>query len=272
MMEDLSSIHTRDWNRLCTGDPASDDSLWELFHENSKLDRYAEPPAPRAVYERVLRRHASLPYDGYPQISLPASTDLGSLSVLECIQQRQSLRKIQPVAVSLAQLSTLLAHSYGITRSNEGTGVPLPFRATPSAGGLYPLELYVVSTPHVAGLEPGIYHYNSAGHQLSLMQAGDVLGAWATKFIQAELVAHSSLLVVTTALFQRTVFKYKTRGYRYVLFEAGHVAQNLNLVATALKLGALNLGGFDDRALDRLLDLDGINHSTLYVAAIGQAA
>ena len=80
----------------------------------------------------------------------------------------------------------------------------------------------------------------------------------------------ASLTIFITPLFERSVFKYGERGYRFVLLEAGHVAQNLNLVATALGFGCLNIGGFFDREIDQFLALDGIAHSTIYMMAIGK--
>ena len=72
-----------------------------------------------------------------------------------------------------------------------------------------------------------------------------------------------------TAMFERTVFKYGDRGYRFTFLEAGHVAQNMSLVATALGLGCVNIGGFYDREIDEFLGIDGLTHSTLYMLAIG---
>jgi SagB-type dehydrogenase family enzyme len=82
-------------------------------------------------------------------------------------------------------------------------------------------------------------------------------------------MASSSALFIITGLFQRTVFKYNARGYRFVLLEAGHVVQNLALTSTALELGLTPLGGFHDRDIDRLLQIDGVNHSSIYMAALG---
>jgi SagB-type dehydrogenase family enzyme len=80
------------------------------------------------------------------------------------------------------------------------------------------------------------------------------------------------MIVFITAIFERSVFKYGNRGYRFVLLEAGHVAQNLNLATTALGLSCCNIGGFFDRDVDRFLGLDGIGHSTVYLVGIGGAA
>jgi SagB-type dehydrogenase family enzyme len=87
--------------------------------------------------------------------------------------------------------------------------------------------------------------------------------------VQPELAQGASLIIFLTAIFERSIFKYKERGYRYILLEAGHVAQNLNLVANAFGLGCVNIGGYFDREIDDLLDLDGVTHSTIYMIAIG---
>lgn len=266
------SIQEEAWNALKTTGPTGEDELWELFHENSKLDPYAEPPQPKAVYERVVRLFASLPYDTYPNVPLAEEPAAPAIGLFDCLRLRETQRTLEPAPISFAQLSTILLYGYGVMRSNEGTGVPRPFRAVPSAGGLYPLEVYIATSEHVADVEPGLYHYNSAGHHLTRLRQGAFIGELANRFIQSELVSRSSLLLLVTGVFQRTVFKYKARGYRYVLLEAGHLGQNLGLVAASMDLGVINLGGFQDRDIDRFLEIDGVNHSTIYTAAIGARA
>jgi SagB-type dehydrogenase family enzyme len=80
----------------------------------------------------------------------------------------------------------------------------------------------------------------------------------------------ASIVIFVTAIFERSTFKYGERGYRFVLLEAGHVAQNVSLAATGLGLGAINIGGYFDRDMDRVLGLDGVRHSTVYLVAIGR--
>jgi SagB-type dehydrogenase family enzyme len=87
--------------------------------------------------------------------------------------------------------------------------------------------------------------------------------------MQPAVVLNASLVIFITALFERSVFKYGDRGYRYSLIEAGHIGQNLDLVCAALRLACLNIGGFFDRRVDELLELDGVSHSTIYSVAIG---
>jgi SagB-type dehydrogenase family enzyme len=85
-----------------------------------------------------------------------------------------------------------------------------------------------------------------------------------------ELALGASLIVFITAIFERSIFKYGDRGYRFVFLEAGHVGQNINLVTNALGLGCTNIGGFFDRQIDDFLGIDGVTHSTIYMMAIGK--
>ena len=87
---------------------------------------------------------------------------------------------------------------------------------------------------------------------------------------QANVAYDSSVIFFLTAIFERSTFKYGARGYRFIFLEAGHVAQNFNLVATGLGLGCLNIGGYYDRAVDKLLGLDGVSHSTIYMIAVSK--
>ena len=87
--------------------------------------------------------------------------------------------------------------------------------------------------------------------------------------VQPDIAYGASLIVFITSIFERSIFKYGDRGYRFILLEAGHVAQNINLVSNALGLGSVNIGGYFDREIDDLLGLDGVAHSTIYMIAIG---
>jgi len=263
-------IHEAQWNTLKMNDQAEDDSLWELFHENSKMDIYSPPPAPAEVYKKVTKLYESLPYQACPKIPFKPTPDELTMSLSESIHARSSVRTMSSTPITFDQLGSLLYYSYGVTRSNEGTDIPRPFRATPSAGGLYPLEIYIATSAEIKDIAPGLYHYNSREHCLSTLQKGNTVAELSQHLIQKDIAKNSTLLVMITSLFQRTVFKYKARGYRYALLEAGHLGQNMALVAAALKLGLAPLGGYQDREVDNYLGIDGINHSTLYMAAIGQ--
>ncbi len=244
------------------------DQAWELFHENSKLGRYQKPLPDEHVLTRMDTLYESLPFEGYPLTKLPEPAALSSVSLGETLLNRTSTRDLSPIPLSLVNVATLLHYGYGITRSNHGTNFPRPFRTAPSGGALYPLEIFFHAA-HVEDLRPGYYHYNPSQHHVRLLHAGDQTESIATAVVQPEVVRGTSVNIFLTSIFERSVFKYGDRGYRFVLLEAGHVAQNINLVSTALGLGILNIGGFFDREIDDLLGLDGVTHSTLYILGIG---
>lgn len=258
------------WHHPSAPDP-DDGLVWELLHESSKMGRYGSVAPEEEVARRMRALWESLPFEQCPGLELPPPTAPLTLSVGDAIARRTSARKIEPRNLSREELSTLLHCGYGVTRTNEGTLYPRPFRTVPSAGALYPLEILFYST-RVNGLEPGIYHYHASRHALRLLKPGNHSQALCEAVVQGELVLGASLLFFITALFERSVFKYGDRGYRFALLEAGHVAQNLNLAATALGMGAVNIGGYFDHAVDELLGLDGLLHSTVYLLAAGRAA
>jgi SagB-type dehydrogenase family enzyme len=223
------------------------------------------------IIQRMLELEECLPYDQYPVVPLPAERLSLALPLGEVLTRRASARNYGPYSLRLTELATILHFAYGITRSNEGTGFPRPFRAVPSGGALYPLEIYF----HSASLEqerPGLYHYNPLRNELRLLREGDCSTAIARGLVsfQSQLAIDACAVLFLTAIFERSTFKYGARGYRFVLLEAGHVAQNINLVAAALGLGCVNIGGYYDRQIDEFLDLDSVTHSTVYMVALGK--
>jgi SagB-type dehydrogenase family enzyme len=146
-----------------------------------------------------------------------------------------------------AQLGQVLWAAQGVT---GGTGL----RTAPSAGGLYPLELYVVAG-EVADFQPGIYQYQVDRHVLALSAAGDHRADLAAATLGQGWVALAPAIIVVAAAYGRTTAKYGDRGVRYVHMEAGHAAQNVCLQATAIGLGCVVVGLFDDREVKRLIGL-----------------
>lgn len=204
-------------------------------------------------------------YKVYPdaeRIALPAPQGAQSLSLEDAIETRRSVRHYSAESLSLERLSRLLHAAQGITEPRRG------FRASPSAGALYPIELYAV-VHNVAGLEPGIYHYAVPEHGLELVQTGDFRAAIVQAGLWQDFLGQANVCFVLSAIFQRTRWRYRERTYRYVLLEAGHVGQNLYLAATSMGLGACAVGAFLDNQLDDLLGLEGKEEATLYVVSVG---
>lgn len=257
------------WEHLC--DPPATDEVWELYHENSKSGRYSEVRPAEQVLARMAELAESLRYANRPETPLPADRVPLDRPLEEAFGARTSARALRTCALSTREVGTLLHHAYGVTRPNDGTGYPRPFRSVPSGGALYPLELYVHST-RISGAEPGLHHYDPVDGVLRLVRYGDLSREICGSVAQSELFANAAMVVFVTALFERSTFKYGERGYRFVLLEAGHVGQNLALAASALGLASVAVGGYLDREIDELLGLDGLAHSTVYLTAVGRAA
>jgi SagB-type dehydrogenase family enzyme len=185
-----------------------------------------------------------------------------ALSLDEAVENRRSVRDYAAETLSLEALSRLLHAAQGITDQRRG------FRAAPSAGALYPIELYAV-VHDVAGLEPGLYHHATRQHELERIRSGDLRGAVMAAGLWQEFLGTASVCFVLSAIFQRTRWRYRERTYRYVLLEAGHVGQNLYLAATGMGLGACAVGAFLDELLNELLALDGQEEAVLYLISVG---
>jgi len=142
-------------------------------------------------------------------------------------------------------------------------------RSVPSAGGLFPLELYAFLR-RVEGLSDGLYHYDVRGHALEFLRAATI--ADLEPFLYPfPFIRDANLVFAVAALFERNQKKYGPRGYRYTLLEAG-VVQNICLSAVELGLGTLCMGGFEDSRLNRALELEPAREGVVYAVAVGHDA
>ena len=181
-------------------------------------------------------------------ISLPAMTVATDGQPLESLlQQRRSVRTFSKAPLSLAELGQLLWAAQGITH-------PQGLRTAPSAGALYPLELYVVAG-QVEGLPSAVYRYLPEGHRLLETAPDDRRQALAGATLDQTWLGDAAAVVVFTAIYARTTRKYGERGERYVHMEVGHAAQNLFLQAEALALGTVVMGAFRDSKVSKVLGL-----------------
>jgi len=186
---------------------------------------------------------------------LPAPVTDGETSVESALANRRSHRNFQDRTISMEQLSQMLWAAYGIT-------LPLPnephlrggLRTTPSAGAMYPLEIYVI-VGNVEGLEPGVYRYISDGHKIVRVVDGDIRGELSEAALGQRMVREAPATIFYSAVFERMTARYGERGIRYVYMEIGHSAQNVYLQAEALGLGTCAIGAFIDSEVRRLLQL-----------------
>lgn len=180
-------------------------------------------------------------------ISLPQPSRKTELSVEEALSVRRSIRHFTGQSVTLEAIGQLLWAAQGVTSSRG-------WRTAPSAGALYPLEVYVVAGD-VSGLDVGVYKYDPHGNTLSLHAPGDLRGSLTNAALRQDPVTEAAAVLVITAVYQRTAQKYGTRAKRYVHMEVGHAAQNVYLQAQSLGLGTVILGAFEDRKVRSVLGL-----------------
>ncbi|MEU4290315.1 SagB/ThcOx family dehydrogenase [Kribbella sp. NPDC026596] len=203
-----------------------------------------------------------------PWIPLPPGVPIDA-PLTDLIRERVSCRAFRDRPLGLAELATLLRTGYGVTGVTDGGPVHIIDRAPPSAGGLYPLEVSVL-VRSVDGLPAGIYHYVPFADGLEQVRDAAVPPALVSRlFLGQPWAAEAAVVLVLSAVCERSLTRYADRGYRYLLLEAGHVAQTLVLAATGLNLGAVTLGGFLDDELSKLLALDTESEIVLYGAAVG---
>ena len=199
---------------------------------------------------------------------LPSYTTDGNISVEKALASRRSRRNFKDKPISTDQLSQILWAAYGIT-------LPMPdipnlrggLRTAPSAGALYPLEIYVVAG-NVEGLEPGIYRYISEEHKLVRVAYGDVRSELSDAALGQRMVRDAPASVFYSAVFSRMTGRYGERGIRYAYIELGHSAQNIYLQAEALGLGTVAIGAFNDTRVRQILNLPS-NEEPLYLMPIG---
>lgn len=188
-------------------------------------------------------------------LRLPPPEQKGKMSLEEALARRRSVREFTREALTERELSQLLWAAQGITHA-EG------LRTAPSAGALYPLELYVAS----AG---GFYRYEPRPHQLVRLSDRDLRAAMRRTALGQEAITQAAAVFVIAAVYERTSRKYgAARTPRYVHMEVGHAAQNLLLEAVALGLGGVPIGAFENEALQKALRLP-VDHCPLYLIPVG---
>lgn len=248
-------------------------SLADLFHENTKHQRATITPARERYSGRELEAMARAykRYRLHPQIALPSvPPESGGGSYDAIVVRRRSAERIGTGGLELRELAVILGRSYGITGEMPipGGGTQL-FRASPSAGALYPAEIYL-AVRSVDGLEPGIYHYEVTEHSLALLEGGDLSDRISRACCGQAFATEAAVVLFITGVIERTRRKYGDRGYRYVLIDVGHLGQSICLASTALNLAAVTSCGFFDDEVAEILGVDGCEEAPLYLVFIGR--
>lgn len=187
-------------------------------------------------------------------VKLPLPESEGHRSLEESLAARRLVREFADESLTSGELSQLL---WAAQRVTDGDGL----RTAPSAGALYPLELYVA-------ISTGLYKYVAVRHQLIQWQGSDVRGVFRDAALEQDAVAEAPAVFVIMAVYTRTQRRYGPRTERYFHMEAGRAAQNLRLEAVALDLGGVPIAAFDDLRVSRMLRLPEAE-SPLYLIPIG---
>ena len=189
-----------------------------------------------------------------PRIPLPAAENLAMSLGAAMDTRASSMNCNADRALSLSELGTLLGHALGMRAGLS--------RHYPSGGGMYPIETYLIGAV-LEDHSPGVFHYHPKAHALEQLwdvpadfRMGDVL--------RAANVPLAPILVVFTSVWDRSAIKYGDFAYSHGLLEAGHMAQNILLAATAMNIGARPVSGCDDAVVNDLLDLDGFSEQPVY--------
>ncbi|MCL1934955.1 MAG: SagB/ThcOx family dehydrogenase [Defluviitaleaceae bacterium] len=185
-------------------------------------------------------------------------------SFLHTLLTRKSTRSFSTKGVSLEILSSLLSISFGLKNSKK------IFRTYPSAGGRYPVEVYVAVNNGV-DIENGTYHYNILHNKLELINKKNPLEKIKYYYKSQNIENNFPILIIFSCIFERTMEKYGERGYKYALLDMGHMGQNLYLTATYLNMGVVAFGqsDFEDNVLDEFLNLKNGNEDVMYSFAVG---
>jgi len=199
-------------------------------------------------------------------IPLSRKLPIQSLRIVEVLRSRRSIRSFSHRPLSIDDLSFLLWASTGVQRTERG----YEFRTAPSAGALYPIETYLIVN-NVVRLEKALYHYNVEEHALEELKVGNFAEKIAQAALEQKICVDASVVLIWTAVFERSKWKYAQRAYRYVYLEAGHMVQNLALAATGIGLGSCQIGAFFDDEVNIILGVDGNEESAIYLSVIGHS-
>jgi len=205
-------------------------------------------------------------------IKLPSPQLKGKVSLEETIQRRRAVRRYSREPLDLSQLSQILWSAQGITGTRG-------FRAAPSAGATYPLEIFVFvgkrgiiaseAKQAPEELQAGIYHYEVDSHSLRLHKPADLRPDLARATLAQEFIIDAPVDIVICALYHRTSYRYGKRGERYVHIEVGHAGENIHLQAVALGLATVEVGAFHDEEVRKVLGVDE-QIKPLYIMPLGK--
>ncbi len=197
-------------------------------------------------------------------IKLPKAETDGVMSVEKAIYERKSVRSYSDKALTLKEVGQVLWAAGGETVD----GITGPTRAYPSAGGVYPLEIYLVAGK-VDGLESGLYKYDWEKHSLELINPGDIRKDLASAAYGQRMITEAPAIIVVTAILEKTTSRYGEKGRTlFVPMDVGHLGQNVHLQAEAIGLSTVMVGGFKEEDVEKVLK--NIEGTPVYMMPVGK--
>lgn len=261
-----------------------DADLAEVFHENTKLTKNTQRIDDRTT-SMFLTNDTMLyacnrldpDYAGQEVVELPEPAKSLETDVATALRERRSKRSYSGDGISKQTLSTLLYYSCGATATKspdtewEDPEVSSTFRAYPSAGGLYPVEPYIVVLNSSETLDRGLYYYVPEGHKLRKLEGASVCDDILDAFQEggAATPGDAAICCIFTAAFWRSKAKYGNRGYRFTMQESGHAMQNVQITATSLGLYSLPISAVNESSMEDVIDINGVDESIVYTGLIG---
>jgi SagB-type dehydrogenase family enzyme len=242
------------------------------FHRQTDFDYpVGTPPSDPQYWPKEWKEIYHKKYPRFLKTELPRKfLELGSLE--SNLKKRHSTREFDlSKSITLDELSTLLYFSAGAKPSHINlAGESVIRRHYPSGGARYPLEVYL-GIQRVGGLDSGIYHYNVKEHLLETLTVDREYLESLKEGLYYPWSRDAAIIFLITSVWSRNMMKYKDRGYRIILMEAGHLAQNLSLTATAIGIGCCNSVGFHNGQINKVLDIENEDEDSLYMAVLGKS-
>jgi SagB-type dehydrogenase family enzyme len=252
-----------------------------LYQENSKMSKFTLMKQGEAIgrfSNPYMLQRASQPYKCFPTseiISLKEYEDYTppAVNIFDTFKNRRSVRKFDNHNLSINELYQILHYSYGVTGHQPVRGLPdttWSYRAVPSGGALYPLEIYVYL--HNSVLPRGMYHFRPDINALEIIEKRDYMEDLKNNMVAEPYIDLSNVggVVFISSVMERTLLKYGERGYRFILQEVGFVSQNISLVCPSINLGTCMIGSFDDDKINEWIKADGTFESIQNIIVIGK--
>jgi SagB-type dehydrogenase family enzyme len=205
------------------------------------------------------------------RVQLPRSDQwiqtIAKADLISAISNRRSRRQFTSEALSIDELAFLLWATQGIRQPESGN---LAYRTVPSAGARHSFETYLFVL-RVEGIQPGLYRYLPVSNELVFIsEVENMEKRLAHACLGQSFVARGAVTFIWTTIPYRMEWRYSLAAHRVILIDAGHVCQNLYLACEAIQAGTCAVAAYDQEQLDQLLNIDGLDEFSIYLAPVGK--